>query len=213
LRIQLERNLALIDQVGHIKLNTLGYITQAKILVVTRTNPYNKLPGSYWPEQAINLEETVKIFTLNNATALRLQNITGAITVGKSADLDDVILGLGNLPQIGKEKFVTPCLITTFVGGPIGSPACHFLGPNAPEFADKRTDEDFSWRAGLEWKPADDLLLYANLTTGYRSGGFSLPFAGAATEFDPEELFAQELGVKSRFLDNTLQIMVGTASS
>ncbi len=132
-------------------------------------------------------------------------NLGARYTIDKIA-VDDAILGLGILPQTGKEKFVTPCLITTFADGPIGSPACPFLGPNAPIFADKRTDKDLSWRAGLEWKPADNLLFYANLTTGYRSGGYSLPFAGAATEFDPEELFAQELGVKSRFLDNTLQI-------
>ena len=37
--------------------------------------------------------------------------------------VSDVLLGLGQLPQTGKEKFVTPCIITTFVGGPIGSEA------------------------------------------------------------------------------------------
>jgi len=120
--------------------------------------------------------------------------------------VDDVLLGLGNLPQTGKQKFVTPCLITTFFEGPIGSPACPFLGPFAPLYADSRTDENFSWRLGLEWTPQDDLLVYANLTTGYRGGGYSLPFAGAATSFDPEEIFAQEVGIKSQFLDRRLQL-------
>ena len=130
----------------------------------------------------------------------------GARYTADKTKVDDVILGLGFLPQMGKEKYVTPCLITTFFEGPIGSPACPFLGPNAPVFADSRTDKDFSWRVGVEWKPQENLLLYANLTTGYRSGGYSLPFAGAATTFDPEELIAQEMGIKGLFLDNTLQI-------
>jgi iron complex outermembrane receptor protein len=121
-------------------------------------------------------------------------------------EINDGLLGLGNLPQTGKEKFVTPCLITTFPEGPIGSPACPFLGPEAPLFNDNRTDRNFSYRLGLDWKPHDDLLVYANLATGYRSGGYSLPFAGAATEFDPEELLAIEIGFKSQFLDDTLQI-------
>jgi iron complex outermembrane receptor protein len=121
-------------------------------------------------------------------------------------EVDDVLLGLGNLPQVGKEKFVTPCLITTVPGGPAGSPACPFLGPEAPLFSDSRTDKNFSWRLGLEWTPADNLLIYGNLTTGYRAGGYSLPFAGAATTFEPEEIFAQELGVKSRWLDERLQV-------
>ena len=49
------------------------------------------------------------------------------------------------------------------------------------------------------------MLVYGNLTTGYRAGGYSLPFAGAATTFDPEEIFAQELGIKSRWMDGRLQ--------
>ncbi|MBI2969974.1 MAG: TonB-dependent receptor, partial [Gammaproteobacteria bacterium] len=120
--------------------------------------------------------------------------------------VSDGLLGIGILPQFGEEKFVTPCIITTFPGGPIGSPACPFLGPEAPVFEDSRTDRNFSWRLGMEWTPADDLLIYGNLTTGYRSGGYSLPFAGAATQFEPEELFAQEIGIKSQWLGNTVQI-------
>jgi iron complex outermembrane receptor protein len=128
-------------------------------------------------------------------------------------EVNDVLLGLGNLPQQGKEKFVTPCLITTFFENPddsglpppVGSPACPFLGPFAPLFSDERTDENFSWLLGLEWKAAEDVLIYGNLTTGYRAGGYSLPFAGAATTFDPEEIFAQEVGIKSRWMDGRLQ--------
>jgi iron complex outermembrane receptor protein len=123
-----------------------------------------------------------------------------------SIEVSDVLLGLGQLPQTGKEKFVTPCLITTFPAGPIGAPACPFLGPEAPLFSDSRNDENFSWRAGAEWTVADNVMLYGNLMTGYRSGGYSLPFAGAATEFSPESLFAQELGIKSQWLDRTLQV-------
>ncbi len=121
-------------------------------------------------------------------------------------EANDALLGIGLLPQVGKEAFVTPCLITTFPAGPIGSPACPFLGPSAPEFNDSRTDQDFSWRAGLEWKAMDDLLVYTNIQTGYRSGGYSLPFAGAATEFNPEELLAMEIGFKSQLFNNTVQL-------
>jgi iron complex outermembrane receptor protein len=123
-----------------------------------------------------------------------------------SIEVDDALLGLGNLPQVGDEKFVTPCLITTFPGGPIGTPACPFLGPIAPFFNDDRRDNNFSWRLGMEWHAADNVMIYGNLTTGYRSGGYSLPFAGAATEFEPEKLFAQEFGFKSQWLENSLQV-------
>jgi outer membrane receptor protein involved in Fe transport len=120
-------------------------------------------------------------------------------------EVNDVVLGLGTLPQTGKEKFVTPCIITTIYLGPPGSEACPFIGPIAPPYNDDRTDENVSGMLGLEWKTTDDVMLYGTLTTGYRAGGYSLPFAGAATEFEPEELFAQELGIKSRWLDGSLQ--------
>ena len=118
----------------------------------------------------------------------------------------DAVMGIGLLPQFGKEKFVTPCLITTYPAGPIGSPACPFLGPAAPPYNDSRTDKDFSWRVGLEWNATDDMLVYSNVTTGYRSGGYSLPFAGAATTFEPEELLTLELGFKYQLLDDTMRI-------
>ena len=121
-------------------------------------------------------------------------------------EVSDAIMGVGLLPQFGKEKFVTPCVVTTYPGGPIGSPACRFLGPVAPPFNDSRTDTDFSWRVGVEWNATDDLLVYTNVVTGYRSGGYSLPFAGAATTFEPEELLTLELGFKYQLLDDTMRI-------
>lgn len=123
-----------------------------------------------------------------------------------SIEAKDVILGIGLAPQFGKEKFVTPCFTTTYPGGPVGAAACPFLGPVAPPYNDSRTDRDFSWRVGVEWNAMDDLLVYSNLTTGYRSGGYSLPFAGAATTFDPEELLTLELGFKYQLLNDTLRI-------
>jgi iron complex outermembrane receptor protein len=123
-----------------------------------------------------------------------------------STKVKDAYLGIGLLPQVGDEDFVTRCLVTTFPLGPVGAPACPFLGPEAPAFEDNRHDDDVSWRLGLEWTPRDNWLIYGNLTTGYRSGGYSLPFAGAATQFTPEELFAQEIGIKTQLLDDTLRI-------
>jgi len=116
-------------------------------------------------------------------------------------------LGL-NDPQ-GKEDRVTPCLITTFINTPIGSPACPFLGPPAPNggvFEDNRHNSNLSWRAGFTWAVSDDWMVYANLTTGYRNGGYSSPFAGAVTQFEPEEVFSKEIGFKADLLDRTLRV-------
>ena len=44
------------------------------------------------------------------------------------------------------------------------------------------------------------------MTSGYRSGGYNLVFFSNTADYDPEELTAYEIGYKTQFLDNTLQI-------
>ena len=43
-------------------------------------------------------------------------------------------------------------------------------------------------------------------TSGHRSGGYNLVFFSATPTYDPEELIAYELGYKTQFLDDTLQL-------
>lgn len=69
-----------------------------------------------------------------------------------------------------------------------------------------RRDEKVTWRVNLDWNVSDETLLYANVTTGFRSGGFNLAFFSQTPQFDPEELIAFELGYKSRFFDNSMQV-------
>lgn len=54
--------------------------------LVTRRNPFEDTEDTLWAEQAISLEEALQIATTGGATAMRLEQITGSIEVGKSAD-------------------------------------------------------------------------------------------------------------------------------
>ncbi len=54
--------------------------------LVSRRDPSGQSPGQLWPEQAVTLAEAVRIYTLNGARALRLDDSTGSIEAGKSAD-------------------------------------------------------------------------------------------------------------------------------
>jgi predicted amidohydrolase YtcJ len=54
--------------------------------LVTRRDPRGKTALALWPEEAISLDEALRLYTLESAKALRLERTTGSIEVGKSAD-------------------------------------------------------------------------------------------------------------------------------
>ena len=74
----------------------------------------------------------------------------------------------------------------------------------------ERVDHKVTLRLNLDYNVNEDSLIYANVTSGYRSGGFNLAFFSQTPEYDPEELIAYELGYKAQFLDNTLQFNAST---
>lgn len=66
-------------------------------------------------------------------------------------------------------------------------------------------------RAILDWKPANNLLVYGSYSRGYRGGTYNgLAFQSAAQVYfvRPETVDAFEIGFKSRFLDNRLQFNI-----
>ena len=92
-----------------------------------------------------------------------------------------------------------------------------FLGDTADTFAvntianvsDRRTFNDPSFEAGINWKPAETLLLYGSMREGYRTGavnaqGFSDP---SEVNFAPPETARTfEAGFKSTLLDRALTV-------
>ena len=79
-----------------------------------------------------------------------------------------------------------------------------------------RTFTETTWRAGLDYDVNDSTLLYASVSTGYKAGGFNdgceagtgptCALAANALYYDPEKLTAYEAGLKTRLLDNALQL-------
>ena len=70
----------------------------------------------------------------------------------------------------------------------------------------EREDKKVTARINLDWDVNDEILMYFSATSGYRSGGYNLVFFSNTADYDPEELIAYEIGYKTQFLDNTLQI-------
>ncbi len=70
----------------------------------------------------------------------------------------------------------------------------------------KRTDEKTTGRINLDWNVSDSTLMYLSATSGYRSGGYNLMFFSQTPTYDPEELLAYELGYKTQFFNDTVQL-------
>ncbi|MDX3899721.1 MAG: TonB-dependent receptor [Sphingobium sp.] len=64
--------------------------------------------------------------------------------------------------------------------------------------------DKLTWKAGVEFDVAERSLLYANVATGFKAGGFYGSLA--PNTYRPETLTAYTIGSKNRFLDNTLQL-------
>lgn len=74
-------------------------------------------------------------------------------------------------------------------------------GPAVPQ-ANKRTWDDVSPRASIEFRPGNDLLVYVSATKGFKSGAFDPINANSSAE--PEKIWSYEAGLKSQLFDRLL---------
>jgi len=82
------------------------------------------------------------------------------------------------------------------------------LGLDAGDYGD--TDA-FTYFANTSYFPTDDIMVFATISSGFKSGGFNSEGAFPALTreqrgFGPESTTNYELGIKSQFFENTLQL-------
>ena len=83
-------------------------------------------------------------------------------------------------------------------------------GPTPPiviDMDEEQSWEAVNWKAGIEFDAAPDSLLYANVSTGFKAGGFYYGPPGSNT-YEPEHVTSYAIGSKNRFADNTIQLNV-----
>ncbi|ASR50216.1 TonB-dependent receptor [Blastomonas fulva] len=79
------------------------------------------------------------------------------------------------------------------------------LPPLGAPFAGDQQFKRFTWKLGVEADIADASLLYANVATGFKAGGFFVASPPNNT-FRPEKLTAYTVGSKNRFLNGRIQL-------
>ncbi len=68
--------------------------------------------------------------------------------------------------------------------------------------------DNFSWRAGVQWTLAPRVLIYANVSKGYKAGSFPIVPANSYLSFNPvtqESVLAYEAGFKAGLFNRALQ--------
>ena len=111
----------------------------------------------------------------------------------------------GNLP--------VPCLPNVLGPGtrPPGT-LCPLLNTTPGFYDSKVTFNKVTWKAGVEFDLAPQSMLFADVSTGFKAGGFnqaiSLTDTNQLQPYAPETITAYTLGAKNRFLDNRLQVNV-----
>jgi iron complex outermembrane receptor protein len=76
-------------------------------------------------------------------------------------------------------------------------------------YRNKLDQHNLSYRAGIDWKPSNAILLYANISKGYKAGGFPSLGASTWTQFQPvkqESVLDYEGGIKARLFGNKVQL-------
>ena len=72
------------------------------------------------------------------------------------------------------------------------------------------SDDNFSGKAGLEWRPRDEWLVYGTVSSSFRSGNFATDLLfgdlNQLRAVKPEEAVSYELGSKSTLLDGRMSL-------
>lgn len=109
---------------------------------------------------------------------------------GRTSAVFNALTGVPN--NFGPGDCIT--LITTTTGGLVRS----------------RLDQNnLSWRAGVRFEPSRELMLYANITRGFKAGSYPTVTATRAGQLEPvvqERVTAYEAGTKATLFDRALQL-------
>lgn len=126
---------------------------------------------------------------------------TEAIFTQDSYKITDEITLIGGLRYDNDRRS-----LSDFVLNGVFLPGAPVL-PLAPAAAQSIKNGSVSGLGGIEYRPSDLVMLYANVSKGIKSGGFTT-YNGSqsAPPLKPEVLWAYQTGFKSNLFDRTLQL-------
>lgn len=93
---------------------------------------------------------------------------------------------------------------------PVAVGQCATLSPSGTtdRYYSKLNQENVSWRAGIDFKPTPNTLIYLTVSKGYKAGSASIPAATNNLQFTPasqESVLAYEGGIKTRLMNGKVE--------
>jgi len=153
---------------------------------------------------------------LNLAANWRLKTLSGAVFGQVEYDLAPVVTLIGGLRVTHDDKKFRDADNASLRSCPgYPTPTNCFLAPDGPGIANPYADSYkktlWSGKAEIDFKPSNTTLLYASISRGTKSGGFSNGFypGGVSTDqlkYGAETNIAYEIGEKITLFDRKLRI-------
>lgn len=134
----------------------------------------------------------------------RVESTSWAIFGHLEYDITEQITLIGALRYTEDDRSIDLVIDNTAFGAPLVT-----LNPgNTP--AMEQGFNNVSAKAQINWKPTEDLMLYAGFTRGHKAGNFSAPFFIPASltqiPHDEEVLHSYEIGAKATLLDGLARL-------
>lgn len=173
-------------------------------LASSNTGPFNWLVGGYYAHQSLS-----EIFDSDFAQSLGLaiktsydQRVTTKAVFGQAEyQITDQLKLIGGLRYNDETRS-----LSNFETAGVFLPGAPIIDFNVPA-NQSITNNRLSGKGELEYKPDDHVMLYASVSEGVKSGGFTAyNGSSSAPPLKPEVLWAYEAGFKSNLFHNTLQL-------
>ena len=158
--------------------------------------------GAYYFEQDYWYKERRSIFggAVQQALSGGIEQTTWALFSHADYHVSDTIMASFGVRYTKESKDALIASLTN----------CDFKWDNCTfDFDDDETWSNVSPRAGIQWRPNENINVYGSIGRGFRSGGFNLrngsPQASAGP-YDEEQVTSFEIGVKSDLLDGKVRL-------
>lgn len=159
-------------------------------------------------------QETTSYAAFAHGSLNFTESIRGVLGLRYNKEKRTWIGGTIDMDPLGASAFLPPYVTEGSPFDPTvycpGSELGTYLDCNlGQQPAEKVDDSDVMYRAGLEFRPVEDVLVYATYSTGIKSGAFSgtwSDLAGGHLPSRKEEVKSTEIGVKSVLANRSLRL-------